>query len=77
MGCACWKSYEPGPKHPEAPKAPDDQHEPAALSAPPARLPTHVAADAVSVAILACTFSFKSFRVAHRLAGYAATATCQ
>jgi hypothetical protein len=55
--CVLLELLEPAPQHQEAPKAPVDQPEPAALSAPPARLPTHVATDDASVESLACVFS--------------------
>ena len=60
-GACVLAELEASPQHQEAPKAPGDQSDPAALSAPPARLPTHVAADAASVASLACTFSYETF----------------
>jgi hypothetical protein len=53
-------SFEPAPQHQEAPKAPGDQPEPVAHSAPPARLLTHVAADAASVTRLACMLSIRA-----------------
>ena len=54
-------SQPTAPQHQGAPKAPGDQPEPVALSAPPARLLTHVAADdAASVTRLACMLPIRA-----------------